>query len=137
MVAAGSRWRSSPSSTPTTPTVSGPCAGWRSDCWEGFDRWGAPRALDRAQQAAVDRDNRARDVGGALGAEESDQVAVLVGMAEAAGRDFAFRRFFRGLQRAGVGRQPFGSEAACCDGVDGDPVAGNLPGERLEEPDRS
>ena len=43
----------------------------------------------RAQQAAVDRDDGAGDVGGALGAEEGDQVAVLLGPAEAGGGDFA------------------------------------------------
>ena len=41
-------------------------------------RPGRGARLDRAQQAAVDRDRRPGDVGGALGAQEGDQVAVLV-----------------------------------------------------------
>ena len=48
----------------------------------------------RAQQAAVDRDHGPGDVGGALGAEEGDEVPVLLGQAEAGGGDFGPRRLF-------------------------------------------
>ncbi len=43
---------------------------------------GCVRSLGRAEQAAVDRDRRPRDVGGPLRAEERDQVAVLLRRSE-------------------------------------------------------
>ncbi len=55
-----------------------------------------PGGLERrVQEAAVDRDDGAGDVGGALGAEEGDEVAVLLGAAEAGGRDFLLARPLR------------------------------------------
>ena len=60
-----------------------------------------PRALDRAQQAAVERDHRSREIGGPLRAEERDQVAVLLRLAESPRRDSAAcARLLRLLQRA-------------------------------------
>ena len=106
-----------------------PCRGRTSigESCEHADRRGHLAWLERgAQEAAVDRDRRPGDVGGAVGAEEGDEVAVLLGLAEAAGGDFLLRRLFGAVERAvGVG-EPLGGEAAGGDGVDGDPVAGDL-----------
>ena len=67
-------------------------------------RAGELRLEGGAQEAAVDRDDGAGDVGGALGAEEGDEVAVLLRGAEARGGDFGAGGRFGGLERAAVRR---------------------------------
>ena len=81
----------------------------------------------RAQQAAVDRDHGPGDVGGALGAEEGDEVAVLLGQAEAAGGDLAPRRLFGAVERSARVGEALGGEAAGGDRVDGDAVGARPP----------
>ena len=91
----------------------------------------------RAQQAAVDRDHGAGDVGGALGAEEGDEVAVLLGPAEAAGRDFGPARPLRrrsseppASARRSVAKRPVATVLTVI------PSPATSRDERLEEADR-
>ena len=57
-----------------------------------------------AEEAAVDRDDGAGDVGGAVGAEEGDEVSVLLRAAEASRGDFVLRGLFGSFEGAGVRR---------------------------------
>ena len=99
-------------------------------------RRGAAGSVGAAEDAAVERNHGAGEVGGALGAEEGDEVAVLGGLAEALGGDFAARALFGAGERAGGVGQPLGRKAPGGDRVDGDPVAGDLPGQGLQKADR-
>ena len=95
----------------------------------------AARACPRPSAAARRRaGSRPGDVGGPLGAQERDQVAVLVRRR----RDGRPGPRPRGLLRLlstepQLDGEPIGREAPGGDVVDGDPVGGDLASERLEE----
>ena len=93
-------------------------------------------SLERAEQAAVERDHGAGEIGGPLRAQEGDQVAVLLRRAEPAGRNVGAGPAPRPPRASPWVGQALGRERAGGDRVDRDAVAGHLVRERLEEPDR-
>ena len=96
-----------------------------------------PIELDRAEQAAVERDHRSREIGGPLRAQERDQVAVLLRLARVARPGPAARR-----RSSAPSSEPSGSASRSVanmpggDRVDRDAVGRHLVGEGLEQADR-
>src|SRR5215211_3307150 len=121
----------------TSPRVGrSPVGASRQARADGYPTPGRSKPLHRPQHPAVQRDHGAGQVAGALGAQERDQVAVLLRRSEPACRHVLARPLPRRVERAGVVGHALGREATGGDGVDGDPVAGDFIRERLEQPDR-